>query len=341
MRNKVKVAILDTGIDTKHEYLKENIDEGIAFVWTKDDYIAISDNYEDDNGHGTACASIIKNELEDVELTVIKVLDKYGRTNIQILEEALKSLIDKDIDIINLSLSVVKSEMVGDLYKICEELNKKGKILVCSLANGFNESYPAVFDNVIGVKGFILGDKDYFWYNSNKKIQCIADNNPYFNCNINNSYKLFGKCNSQAAAKITGKIAQILSKEPNISLNELHNKLEHLSQKTTWKDSELIYSKKYPDYKENLYEKNNIILIKTAECVKEVLSISKEDDSLYNYSLFNKYVGLTYDKCFDLIQRLEEKFNINFKYMDISRYDLVSIYTLTELVEKNLQNGGW
>ncbi len=32
MRNKVKVAILDTGIDTKHEYLKENIDEGIAFV---------------------------------------------------------------------------------------------------------------------------------------------------------------------------------------------------------------------------------------------------------------------------------------------------------------------
>ena len=94
-------------------------------------------------------------------MTVIKVLDKYGRTNIQILEEALKSLIDKDIDIINLSLSVVKSEMVGDLYKICEELNKKGKILVCSLANGFNESYPAVFDNVIGVKGFILGDKDY------------------------------------------------------------------------------------------------------------------------------------------------------------------------------------
>lgn len=52
-------------------------------------------------------------------------------------------------------------------------------------------------------------------------------------------------------------------------------------------------------------------------------------------------MGLTYDKCFDLIQRLEEKFNINFKYMDISRYDLVSIYTLTELVEKNLQNGGW
>ena len=337
MRGKIKVAILDTGIDASHEYLKNNIYEGIEFIWTEDDYIAISNNYEDDNGHGTACASIIKNEFDNVEFTVIKVLDKYGRTNIQILEEALKMLIDKEIDIINLSLSVMKSEMVIDLYKICEELSKKGKIIVCSLANGFDESYPAVFDNVIGVKGITLEDEQYFWFNRSKKIQCIIDSKPYFNCHINNEYKLFGKCNSQAAAKFTGKIAKILYENQNIDADNLYSILEQLAQKTSWEDQDINTSKRYPNYKQDLYEKDNHILIETANSVKEVLLIDKDDNSLYNCSLFNTHVGLTYSKCFGLIKNLEKKFNIKFKYMDISRDDLVSIYTLTELVEKNMK----
>lgn len=337
MKNKVKVAILDTGIDTQHDYLKDNIVGGISFILTKDDYIVTSEDYEDYNGHGTACASIIKKELNDVELFIVKVLDEYGRTNIQVLEEALKELINKDIRIINLSLSVMKSEMVKDLYKICEELTNKGKIIVCSLANGFEESYPAVFDNVIGVKGFILEDKNCFWYNRNRKIQCIIDNNPYLNCNINNSYKLFGKCNSQAAAKITGKIAKILSDEPSISLDDLHDKLEILSNKIIWDDSEFITSKRHPDFKERLYKRDNSTLVQIVNILKEVLIIDKDNESLFNCSLFNKHIGLTYDKCFEVIKKLEEKFNIKFEYINISRYDLVSIYTLTELVEKKLQ----
>lgn len=63
MNNKVKVAVLDTGIDKEHDYLKDNLVGGIAFECMHD-YIFISDKFDDEDGHGTACASIIKKEYE-------------------------------------------------------------------------------------------------------------------------------------------------------------------------------------------------------------------------------------------------------------------------------------
>lgn len=336
MNRKVKIAILDTGIDRSHEYLKDNIIGGIGFNYD-DKYILRTNNYDDDNGHGTACASVIKNEFLDVELFIVKILDKQGKANIQILEEALKYILNTNIRLINLSLSVMRSENVAGLYKVCEELTKKGKIIVSSLANGFEESYPAIFDNVIGVKGFILEDENTFWYNRNENIQCIIDNNPYLSCHINNSYKLFGKCNSQATAKFTGKIAEILSNEPDISLIELHGKLEILARNNNWTDLDFKKSKRYPNCKENLYKNNNMNFIETINTVKEVLDISLIDKSLLKQSLFNSCIGLTYENCFELIKSLERKFNICFEYKSISRYDLWSIYTLTQLVEKNLK----
>ncbi|MCT4507718.1 MAG: S8 family serine peptidase [Tepidibacter sp.] len=336
MKSKVKVAVLDTGIDKKHDYLKDNIIGGISFDFN-DNYIIASDNYNDENGHGTSCASIIKREFEDIEIFAVKVLNKYGKSNIQVLEEALKYILKTDIRLINLSLSVIESEMVEDLYRICNELIKNGKIIVSSLANGFEESYPAMFDNVIGVKGFILEDENSFWYNKDYNIQCVIDNNPYLSCDINNSYKLFGKCNSQASAKLTGKIANILSKKPYITFEVLQEELELFAKNNNWTNDDLLASKRYPNYKEKMYINDSDIFIGTVNAVKQVLGIDIYQNQLYKYSLFNSNVGLNYDNCFKLIKKIEEKFDIQFDYMNISRYDFVSIDTLIELVKKNIK----
>ncbi|MBS1279588.1 S8 family serine peptidase [Clostridioides difficile] len=248
MEKKIKIAVIDTGVDINHEYLKDVIGGGISFEYDEK-YIFTSDNYCDYNGHGTACVSTIKNEFRNLEFFIVKIMDEYGKTNIQILEEALKYLLNTDISIINLSLSVMNSNEVDDLYKICEELHKKGKIIVSSVANGYEETYPAIFDNVIGVKGFILEDENTYWFNKNEKVQCIADDNPYLRCHINNSYKLFGKCNSQAAAKVTGIIANILSENPNIKFEELNEKLEICATRNFWTKEDLLKSKRFPIYK--------------------------------------------------------------------------------------------
>lgn len=333
MTGKIKVAILDTGIDRNHEYLKNSIIGGVSFE-SDNNYITISEHYDDDNGHGTACASIVKNEYNDVGLLVIKVMDKNGRTNIQVLEEALKNLIDTDVSIINLSLSIVKSEKVKDLYDICSELKKRKKIIVASLANGYEESYPAVFDNVLGVRGFILENKNDIWFCSNKKIQCIVDDNLYIRCDIHNSYKLFGKCNSQAAASLSGKIAKSLSKEPDLDFETLCCKLEKMAVKTNWTDSDLIASKRYPSCKENLYNNNNRLFIEVSKVVQKYLKLKEYDCKLSQFRLFNKKDGFMYEDCFGLLKELEKCFQLKFNYMEISRYDFISLNTLTELVEK-------
>ncbi|MGO0862574.1 serine protease, partial [Clostridioides difficile] len=161
---------------------------------------------------------------------------------------------------------------VDDLYQICEELYKKGKIIVSSVANGYEETYPAIFDNVIGVKGFILEDENTYWFNRNEKVQCITDDNPYLRCDINNSYKLFGKCNSHAAAKVTGIIANILSKNPDIKFEELNEKLELFSTRSFWTEEDLIKSKRFPIYKKNLYKMDKDIFEKTYNIVKNFIN---------------------------------------------------------------------
>ncbi|SHK56248.1 S8 family serine peptidase [Tepidibacter formicigenes] len=339
MKEKVKVAVIDTGIDKNHKYLKDNIIGGIAFE-SKDDYILVSNNYEDENGHGTLCTSIIKKEFENVEFFVVKALNNLGRTNIQVLEEALKYLLNIDIKILNLSLSVMESELVQELYEICEELNIQDKIIVCSVANGFECSYPAKFNNVIGVKGFILENENAFWYNKDYDIQCVIDNNSYLRCDLNNSYKLFGKCNSQAAAKLTGVIASILYENPSAKLVDLNVELEKFAIRNYWTNKDLEKSKRYPKLKSYENNINQDILKDVVDVIREVLSIDKDNEELYKCSLFNHYIGLNEDNCFEVIKKLEEKFELSLDYMNISRYDFASIYTLTEFVENNLNNGG-
>lgn len=332
---KIKVAVVDTGVDTNHEYLKNNVVGGISFN-SKDGYIITSEDYEDQNGHGTSCASIIKKEFEDVEIFAIKALDNLGRTNIQILEESLKYILGTDIKIVNLSLSVMESELVRDLYKICEDLKNEGKIIICSVANGFELSYPAQFDNVIGVRGFILEDEKSIWYNKNYEIQSIVDNNSYLSCDINNSYKLFGKCNSQAAAKLTGIIASLLNKDPDMRLEDINQKLEKLCRKTNWTMKDLQASKRYPEFKDDKIDKNSNLIKEVESILREELEIDVYKDELYDMSLFNSYIGLNNNNCFNVIKKVEKKFDINLEYMSISRYDFVSIYTLADLVQKNL-----
>ncbi|HBH0465623.1 TPA: serine protease [Clostridioides difficile] len=316
MNNKVKVAVLDTGIDKEH------------------DYIFISDKFDDEDGHGTACASIIKKEYEDVELFVIKILRKDGITNIKVLEEALRYLLDTNIRLINLSLSVIGVESVKGLFEVCYELFRKGKIIVCSLANDFDLSYPAMFNNVIGVRGFTLDGDDSFWYNKKYDVQCVMDSNSYISCDINNSYRLPPKCNSYLSAKLTGKIAKILSEKPGITISDLNDKLESLATRNHWDSCDFDECSRIVNFKLDLYDKENALFMKVADVVRDCLDIEENNEKLFKGSLFNKEIGLVYDNCFNLLKKLEHRFDIKFNYMDISKYDLVSIYTLTELVER-------
>lgn len=94
-----------------------------------------------------------KKIFNNVDLFAVKILDSNARGDLALLIESLKYICNTDIKLINLSLSVVSNNELDELLEICNTLSREGKIIVCSLENGVNESYLACYENVIGVKG--------------------------------------------------------------------------------------------------------------------------------------------------------------------------------------------
>ena len=81
---KIQVAILDSGICKDHSYLKNNITKGIS-IYCKKGKICISEDFQDVYGHGTACASVIKSECNNVDFFIVKILDSTGNSSLNIV----------------------------------------------------------------------------------------------------------------------------------------------------------------------------------------------------------------------------------------------------------------
>ena len=146
----VKVAIIDSGIDRSHEIL-QRVTAGICFEFSGGSVHTYRD-YRDTSGHGTAVASIIKKKAPGTELYAIKIFDQSLIVEHKILIESIRWAIDQNVDIINLSLGTTDAQVKPALLDICKVATKKGIAIVAAEHNSGQESYPAYFPNVIGVK---------------------------------------------------------------------------------------------------------------------------------------------------------------------------------------------
>ena len=205
---KIKVAIVDTGFDTKCEYLSNVKTEGFGIRW--EDGLVITKNYDDYNGHGTACASVIYRECNEVELFVVNAMGKVGKANSLIIEHVLKILQKKDVDIINMSFAMPQV-LDNEIYNLCEELKKENKILVAADSNIKNKKgFPACFNNVYGVQGKELEYGKIFEYDMSKEIQCLVNNIPMMCADLYDRFQLLQPNNSIATAKFTGILCDII-----------------------------------------------------------------------------------------------------------------------------------
>jgi len=136
-RQKAVIAILDTGVDAKHEDLAAN-------------YKSLDKKSDSDGkGHGTHCAGIaaavsnnqigIASLIPDqsfVELTSFQVLNKYGfGTQQQIIKGILKAA-DAGVDVISMSLGMMSNEKTEKAYTdAVKYANKKKCIVVVAAGN--------------------------------------------------------------------------------------------------------------------------------------------------------------------------------------------------------------
>lgn len=170
----IKVAVIDSGIDTDHPALADNIVYADTTV-PESTYVSWglpieNAGPEDFLGHGTHVAGIIAANTKDhsimgiapeCEIISIKALEKYGNSGMGYtswIAKAILSAIENGANIINLSIGGTKNEdkFVSQAIEIAAE---KGCIVVCAAGNksaSLSEEgilYPAWDENALAVTG--------------------------------------------------------------------------------------------------------------------------------------------------------------------------------------------
>lgn len=216
----VKIAIIDSGINTKHEDLKK--------VVTKK-YNVINPNNEiiDEFGHGTAIAGIIAAQnnrvgiigiAPNVEVFDVKVLDEAGFGEVDDLIEALDWSMKNNVDIINISFGFQTND--ADLKRKINDVIKSGIIIVAAAGNtyGLKGDYPAMYDGVLSI-GSLDKEKKRSNFTSKGNIDFVSPGEDILSTDHNGSYSYFSGT-SFASSHVTGLIALLLSENIDSNFSE-------------------------------------------------------------------------------------------------------------------------
>jgi subtilisin family serine protease len=123
----IRVAVLDTGVDSQHPLLAGKLMPGYDFVDGDLDPSEEGTPFDAGFGHGTHVAGIILTVAPDARIMPLRVLDAQGMGNTWVLAEALLYAVDPDgnpatddgADVINLSLGgPVRTRILQSIARI-------------------------------------------------------------------------------------------------------------------------------------------------------------------------------------------------------------------------------
>lgn len=289
----MRVILIDTGIDCE-------LNEG--YIVGGANLINPNQGFDDDNGHGSLCCSIISLYSQSMPYWYpIKILNKQNESSTKILVEALNYTKNLDIRLINLSLSTLDANSVMCLTSIVSELYELGKIIVASVPNSRQTGYPASLKNVIGVDGAIFKGNTEFWYNKDYRVQCIANRIPIMVRGCQGKFNMFGGT-SKATAVMTAIIGNMLEIYPDISYNMLQELLMDISIRKSWDMGELDGLSKYSAGTENVFDdrEKRIEEVLIGYLSEKGLLFSMDEVNKYGYQKF-----LSGEDFYHILRRLE------------------------------------
>lgn len=181
---RVKVAIVDTGINSGHEDLKGRILSGATFLNEENDgKMGIAN---DDQGHGTALAGIIAANANNgigisgitgntnVDILPVKVMDSEGFGDSYYISKGIDYAVEQGADIINLSISGDYNLFIEDSIN---EAYKKGVLVVAAAGNGGGNAdlfFPGALEHVISVGSVTQQEKVFERSNTGSTVDLVA-----------------------------------------------------------------------------------------------------------------------------------------------------------------------
>lgn len=227
----VSVAIVDSGIDTKHPDLAGRVLESVEAKIENKKIVFYPTEAGDSAGHGTACAGIVASIAPDAKFYSIKVLGAGGLGDGHAFLAGLEYAIKKGYRLINLSLGTTKPQFFAPLHDLLDRAYQAGCIVVAAANNLPQPSYPSVFSSsLIAVVKSDEKDPFRFGFRYGEVIELAAPGVNIRTAWPNGGYRnLTG--NSFACPHIVGIIALLLEKYPNMTPFEVKSALYAIAQK--------------------------------------------------------------------------------------------------------------
>lgn len=212
----IRVGIIDTGVDLKHQDLRSGIIDAVSFVPNVS-------SPQDDNGHGTHVCGIVGARhngsgvigvAPECEIYVAKAFDKEGNSSFAAISKSIDWMIRQRVNIINMSFS---SHTGNPNYEtILQKAHDNGITLICAAGNDGKHGrstigYPGKFSQTITVTAVDINKQTtkFSSYGSESEL-CAAGVNIYSTYLDNTYASLSGT--SMATPIITGAAALLNGK---------------------------------------------------------------------------------------------------------------------------------
>lgn len=227
----VKVAILDTGVQSDHPDLSERI----AFLYP--------DPANDAQGHGTHCAGITagsNNEIGFVgvapkaDLFIIKVLNDQGWGTLEDVANGIYKAIDMGVDVISMSLGApVSDEMLHDAVKAAYEANIP---VVCAAGNSGDIGmldYPGRYPETISVGALDKDNLRAAFSQTGPLLDFMAPGVDIPSTYITNAYAYLSGT-SMATPWVAGVIALMIAKHRKVGGSTPVDTVEQIKEHLKW-----------------------------------------------------------------------------------------------------------
>ena len=222
----IKIAIIDSGVDSSHERLKNVKLSGTGFVFD-DNKVVQTENYHDETGHGTAIAAIIQKHCPVAEIHCVKVFSGTMFIHEDVLYKALEYCIQSRYPIINLSLGVNINPPPEQLIKLCRHAYENHIFLICASNNSpQHPAYPASLPYVFGVgSGANIKKSAEYGFMDDSAIDFLAKGTTQRIAWKNGAYNI-AQGTSYACAHFAGIVAKKISENKFESFEKLKQALK-------------------------------------------------------------------------------------------------------------------
>lgn len=221
----VRVALIDSGISAGHPHVGE-IAGGIGLHRVGDTIVAHNDS-TDVNGHGTACAGVVRWLAPDVQIFSVRILGSDLLTDGAILAHALKWCAENEMQAINVSAGSTEPSTAILLRDPLQALEDRGSLVVAAKSGQAGPDWPADCDSVLSV-GALPNADPLCVYSSSAVSQLYACGQPRPVDGVPSSANFHGA--SFAAPRVTALAALLFETHPGLGAKDCRHLIMDLAR---------------------------------------------------------------------------------------------------------------